>query len=66
MANSLLDGKDFKLGLFSPNCSGGLAVTAAPDRWSASWEDNLRMAKIADEVGLDFLLPIARYVGYGG
>lgn len=66
MTNSLLDGKDFKLGLFSPNCSGGLAVTAAPDRWSASWEDNLRMAKIADEVGIDFLLPIARYVGYGG
>ena len=66
MANTLTDGKDFKLGLFSPNCFGGLAVTAAPDRWSASWEDNLRMAKIADEVGLDFLLPIARYVGYGG
>jgi FMNH2-dependent dimethyl sulfone monooxygenase len=56
----------FKLGLFSPNCSGGLAVTKAPERWSGSWEDNLRLARIADEAGIDFLLPIARWIGYGG
>jgi len=24
------------------------------------------MAQIADEVGIDFLLPIARWIGYGG
>ena len=29
MAKALLDGKGFKLGLFSPNCSSGLAVTKA-------------------------------------
>ncbi|MGN6404606.1 LLM class flavin-dependent oxidoreductase [Sinomonas sp.] len=66
MTRSILDGRGFKLGLFSPNCSGGLAVTKIPERWSASWEDNLRMAKLADEVGLDFLLPIARWIGYKG
>lgn len=66
MVKAILDGKDFKLGLFSPNCSGGMAVTKAPDRWSASWDDNLRLAQIADEVGIDFLLPIARLIGYGG
>ena len=66
MDKPLLDGKDFKLGLFSANCSSGLAVTKAPDRWTGSWDDNLRMAKIADEVGIDFLLPIARWIGYGG
>ncbi|MHC3001728.1 LLM class flavin-dependent oxidoreductase [Gordonia sp. GN26] len=56
----------FQLGLFSANCSGGLAVTRIPERWSASWEDNLRLARIADEVGIDFMLPIARWIGYGG
>lgn len=66
MTKALLDGKGFKLGLFSPNCSSGLAVTKAPDRWSGSWDDNLRLAKIADEAGIDFLLPIARWIGYGG
>lgn len=56
----------FKLGLFSPNCSSGLAVTKVPERWSGSWEDNLTLARLADEVGIDFLLPIARWIGYGG
>jgi FMNH2-dependent dimethyl sulfone monooxygenase len=36
LVNTLVDGTDFKLGLFSPNCSGGLAVTTIPERWSAS------------------------------
>ncbi|MGF9663330.1 LLM class flavin-dependent oxidoreductase [Arthrobacter crystallopoietes] len=66
MTRAILDGRGFKLGLFSPNCSGGLAVTKIDERWSASWEDNLRMARIADEAGIDFLLPIARWIGYKG
>jgi alkanesulfonate monooxygenase SsuD/methylene tetrahydromethanopterin reductase-like flavin-dependent oxidoreductase (luciferase family) len=66
MAKVFLANKDFKIGLFSPNCSSGLAVTKAPDRWSGLWEDNLKLAKIADEGGIDFLLPIARWIGYGG
>lgn len=56
----------FKLGIFAPNCSGGLAVTRAPERWVNSWENNLKLAKVADEGGLEFLLPIARWIGYGG
>ncbi len=66
MVKSIIDGKDFKLGLFSANCSSGLAVTKHPDRWSGSWDDNVRMAKIADEGGIDFLVPIGRWIGYGG
>lgn len=66
MARPIKDAPDFKLGLFSSNCSSGLAVTKVPERWSGSWEDNLRLAKIADEVGIDFMLPIARWIGYGG
>ena len=55
-----------RLGLFGPNCSSGRYITLAPERWSASWEDNLRMARLADEAGIDFLLPIGRWKGYGG
>ena len=55
-----------KIGLFGANCSSGRAVTLVPERWSGSWPDNLRLAKMADEGGLDFLLPIARWKGYGG
>src|SRR5580704_6153453 len=55
----------FKLGLFGMNCSGSFATTA-PERWDAGWEDNLAAAKLADEAGIEFLLPIARWQGYGG
>jgi alkanesulfonate monooxygenase SsuD/methylene tetrahydromethanopterin reductase-like flavin-dependent oxidoreductase (luciferase family) len=55
-----------KLGIFSPNCSSGMAVTKVPERWDASWENNLKLAQMADEAGIEFLLPIARWKGYGG
>jgi alkanesulfonate monooxygenase SsuD/methylene tetrahydromethanopterin reductase-like flavin-dependent oxidoreductase (luciferase family) len=67
MKNSMLGGTtEFKLGLFSANCSGGLAVTKVPERWDNSWENNLLAAKLAEDAGFDFLLPIARWIGYGG
>ena len=54
------------LGLFGVNCSGGLAVTTVPERWEASWENNQSAAKMADQSGLDFMLPLGRWKGYGG
>jgi alkanesulfonate monooxygenase SsuD/methylene tetrahydromethanopterin reductase-like flavin-dependent oxidoreductase (luciferase family) len=55
-----------KIGLFGSNCSSGRAVTKVPERWSGSWPDNLNLARMADEAGIDFLLPIGRWKGYGG
>ena len=56
----------FKLGLFAPNCSGGLTMTKAPEHWDASWDNNVEAARLADEAGLEFLLPVSRWLGYGG
>ena len=56
----------FKLGLFGMNCSGGLSLTQAPERWDASWDNNVTRARLADEAGLEFLLPIGRWHGYQG
>jgi FMNH2-dependent dimethyl sulfone monooxygenase len=55
-----------KIGLFGANCSSGRSATTVPERWSASWPDCLALAKLADKAGLDFMLPIARWKGYGG
>ena len=55
-----------KIGLFGANCSSGRAVTRVPERWSGSWPDILRLGRMADDAGIDFLLPIARWKGYGG
>jgi dimethylsulfone monooxygenase len=56
----------FKLGLFAMNCSGGVTMSKVPERWDASWQNNLKAAQIADEAGLEFLLPIGRWLGYKG
>jgi FMNH2-dependent dimethyl sulfone monooxygenase len=55
-----------KLGVFSANADGGLAITDVPERWRAGWDDNLTAAQIADRAGLEFFLPIARWKGFGG
>jgi len=64
--NPLATDTGFKLGVFSANADGGLAITTVPERWRATWQDNLDAARIADEGGLDFFLPIARWKGFGG
>jgi len=56
----ILNSNKLKLGFFSPNCSGGMSVTKVPERWVNSWDNNIRLAQLADEAGIEFLLPIAR------
>jgi dimethylsulfone monooxygenase len=56
----------FKLGLFGMNCESGLAITKAPERWKASWDNNVKAAQLAEAAGLEFVLPIARWHGYRG
>ena len=65
-STSLLAKEHFLLGTFSTNCSGGMTVSKLPDRWTADWESNLRIGKLLDDAGIDFMLPIARWIGYGG
>jgi FMNH2-dependent dimethyl sulfone monooxygenase len=55
-----------KLGLFGANCSSGRAVTTVPERWSGSWRDCVRLAQMAERAGIEFMLPIGRWKGYGG
>jgi alkanesulfonate monooxygenase SsuD/methylene tetrahydromethanopterin reductase-like flavin-dependent oxidoreductase (luciferase family) len=55
-----------KLGLFGFNCLGGMAITAAPENWVPTWENNIAVAQKAEEAGLEFVLPIGRWRGYGG
>lgn len=64
--NPMLSGDRFLLGTFSSNCSSGMTVTKVPERWVNSWENNLALGKMLDEAGIDFMLPIARWIGYGG
>jgi alkanesulfonate monooxygenase SsuD/methylene tetrahydromethanopterin reductase-like flavin-dependent oxidoreductase (luciferase family) len=62
----LVQRKHFLLGTFASNCSSGMSVTKVPERWQNSWDNNLKLARLLDDAGIDFMLPIARWIGYGG
>jgi FMNH2-dependent dimethyl sulfone monooxygenase len=55
-----------KLGLFGLNCNNGMTMTKAPERWDASWANNVRATLAAEAAGLEFVLPIGRWQGYKG
>jgi alkanesulfonate monooxygenase SsuD/methylene tetrahydromethanopterin reductase-like flavin-dependent oxidoreductase (luciferase family) len=64
--NPIVGPNKFKLGLFSANCDGGASLSLAPERWSCEWDDVVELSIMADEAGIDFILPIAKWRGLGG
>lgn len=42
-----------RLGLFGANCSSGRTYAVLPESWRASWEDNVRLAQLAEAVGIE-------------
>ena len=64
--NPMFGPNRLKLGIFSANCDGGLTMSLAPDRWKADWDENAAMCRIADDAGLEFILPVAKWRGYQG
>ena len=65
-SNPLFGPNRFKLGVFSANCDGGLTMSLAPERWPCRWDDIAAMSQLADEAGLEFILPVAKWRGYQG
>lgn len=65
MLEALANGQ-FILGTFASNCSSGMSVTTIPDRWANTYANNRALATLLDDAGIEFMLPIARWIGYGG
>jgi dimethylsulfone monooxygenase len=59
-------GSALKLGLFAMNANSGAAMTRVPERWPAHWDEIRQVVELADNAGLDFILPLCRWRGYGG
>ncbi len=66
MPNPIVGANKFKLGLFNANCDGGFAISTAPERWRCEWDDVVKACVLADEAGIDFILPVAKWRGLGG
>jgi dimethylsulfone monooxygenase len=65
-ANPLFNANRVKLALFGLNCDYGCTITAAEGRWELDWPATLRVAALADAAGIEGLVPIARWRGFGG
>ncbi|ACU97600.1 LLM class flavin-dependent oxidoreductase [Saccharomonospora viridis] len=55
-----------KLGIFGSNCSHGLMATHAESSYELTWEHTQKIAQLADKLGFEAMLPVARYRGMGG
>src|SRR5438477_9924584 len=56
----------FKLAIFGINLRGGVTMADVEGGVQATWRENLRYARWADRLGLDAIVPVARWRGYGG
>lgn len=53
-------------GVFLPNAAGGWLISATAPYPPADYDYNRRVARIADERGLDFIMAMSKWRGFGG
>lgn len=56
----------FKLAAFGFNVSGGCSMTSAEGTVEVDWPESVRIAQLAERVGFEAVIPVARWKGYGG
>lgn len=62
----LLNDNRFKLCLFASNVTGGLTISTAEGVNDPNWPEQLRLARIVDQAGFEALIPVCRWIGFGG
>ena len=62
----LFGGNRMKLGVMAFNCSHGSTITTVPEAWRLNWPDTIEIAQAVDQSGMECLLPVGRWRGYGG
>lgn len=62
----LMNDQPLKLGIFCINVSGGAFVSDVETTYEATWEHSLAIAELADSMGFELVVPIARWLGFGG
>jgi dimethylsulfone monooxygenase len=64
--NPLFNDNKLKLGTFGTNVSNGCAITLVEEAFQTTWPNTLAAAREADALGLEALVPVARWKGFGG
>ena len=56
----------FRLAVLGFNCSGGCSITTAPGAAEAEWSESVRIAQAADRANIEAIIPLGRWLGFGG
>ena len=64
--NPAFGGRKLKLGTFQTNLDSGCVMSDLDGKLEISWPSTLRLAKLADEMEFEALVPVARWRGFGG
>jgi FMNH2-dependent dimethyl sulfone monooxygenase len=65
-SNPIRDSKNpIKLGVFGIN-GNGAAFTFHPDRYQCTWDSNVRLAKMAENLGFEAFVSAAHWKSFGG
>src|SRR5215207_5184189 len=65
-SNPLFNDNRLKLGVFGANVSNGCAITTAEGHLETTWPATKEIALLADRMGLEAMVPVARWKGFGG
>jgi alkanesulfonate monooxygenase SsuD/methylene tetrahydromethanopterin reductase-like flavin-dependent oxidoreductase (luciferase family) len=55
-----------KLGIFGVNASGAGAISTVEGRFEPTWPNVLELANMADDAGMEAIVPVGRWRGFGG
>lgn len=64
--NPMFNANKLKLGIFGSNCSNACAITTAESSFAPTFEKNVELAGILESSGIECMVPIARWRGFGG
>ena len=64
--NPLFNDRKLKLGTFGPNLDRGCAISTIDGVLEIDWPNTMAIARIADEMGFEALVPVGRWKGFGG
>ncbi len=66
LALPVFNGNCMKLGVFGQNVSHGCCITLAETTFEPTYEHSVKIARKADALGFELLVPVGRWRGFGG
>ena len=64
--NPCFSDRRLKLGTFQTNLDSGCVMSDLDGRLDISWPNTVSLARLADEMEFEAIVPVARWQGFGG